>query len=89
MCIGGGQPDTPDPDPLPQAPPPPPIQPPPLPLPSIRPSRQAEEGDLRLKIGRKKSKNKPTKGSLKSLRTPLNQPVAAQPQGINNPKPNP
>ena len=89
MCFGG-QPDTPDPDPLPPAPLPPPT-PPRLPLPSVRPSQQAEDGNPRLSIGRRKPKpkDKPAPGSLRSLLTPLNQPVVAQPQGINNPKPNP
>ena len=87
MCIGGGQPDTPDPAPLPEAPPPPPIQPPPLPLPSIRPSQQAEEDALRLRIGRRKkdSSGKDKKTNLKSLRTTLNKPTPTPPQGINNP----
>ena len=87
MCIGGGQPDTPDPAPLPEAPPPPPVQPPPLPLPSIRPSQQAEEDAVRLRIGRRKrdGTTKDKKTNLKSLRTTLNNPVTNPAQGINKP----
>jgi len=87
MCLGGGQPDTPDPTPLPEPPPPPPIQPPPLPLPSIRPSQQAEDAALRLRIGRRKKDSavKDTKKTLKSLKTTLNKPIPSPIQGINNP----
>jgi len=86
MCLGGGgQPDTPDPKPLPP-PPPIPAAPRPLPLPSIRPSQQAEEDGVRLRVGRRKTgPKKEKKATLKSLRTTLNTPIATPAQGMNSP----
>ena len=85
MCLGGGEPDTPDPEPLPTPPPPPKI-PKPLPLPQIKPSQQAEEDGLRLRLGRRKlGPKKEKKATLRSLRTTLNTPVATPAQGLNTP----
>ena len=88
MCLGGGgndDSDTEDQKPLPPAPPPPPV-PKPLPLPQIRPSQQAEEDGLRLRLGRRKlGSKKEKKTTLKSLRTSLNTPTATPAQGLNTP----